>query len=110
MDGDDFCSFMMPFFSAAAFNGFGTNRNGFYAVYSEIFQEILKREQFLSYVFFICRKSDKNVQFPSFGSKDSSYEDVLLFYSSWSVFTTHRSFAAADQYNTREVIVFLCFN
>ena len=46
MDGDDFCEFIMSYFSPTAFNGFGVDRRGFYSVYTEAFEEILKREKY----------------------------------------------------------------
>ena len=42
---DDFCEFMMPFFSPAAFTGFDNNSKGFYFVYRNAFDSILKKEQ-----------------------------------------------------------------
>ena len=106
MDGDDFCEFIMSYFSPTAFSGFGVDRRGFYSVYTEAFEEILKREKYISKIaiyVLISRKVDKTTSYPSFGSPTSSFEDVLRFYSSWLAFSTRRSFAAADQYNTREV-------
>ena len=33
MNADDFCAFMMPYFSPMAFFGFGDDANGFYFVF-----------------------------------------------------------------------------
>ncbi len=45
MESDDFCAFIMPFFSASAFTGYGDDEKGFYQVYQNIFSMILKKEQ-----------------------------------------------------------------
>ena len=45
MEGDDFCEFMMHYFSPTAFNGFGSDSFSFYSVYTDAFNEILKKEQ-----------------------------------------------------------------
>ncbi|KAK8806751.1 hypothetical protein WA588_005553, partial [Blastocystis sp. NMH] len=92
MNADDFCAFMMPYFSPMAFFGFGDDANGFYSVFSRVFSEILAKE----------RQSDKSVHLPSFGSSMTTAADVLLFYRVWSSFVTCRSFASADVHNVRE--------
>lgn len=46
MDADDFCAFMMPFFNPMVFSGFDDDADGFYAVYSRIFSEILEKERY----------------------------------------------------------------
>lgn len=45
MESDDFCTFMMPYFSPSAFTGYGDDEKGFYQVYQNIFTTILKKEQ-----------------------------------------------------------------
>ena len=45
MESDDFCAFMMPYFSPSAFTGYGDDEKGFYQVYQNIFSMILKKEQ-----------------------------------------------------------------
>lgn len=40
--------------------------------------------------------------FPSFGNSSTSQEEVLQFYTIWSMFTSIRSFASVCQYDTRE--------
>lgn len=102
---NDFCEFMMPFFSPAAFSGFGEDPKGFYCVYRNAFDSILKKEQYRFLFVFISRSVDKSIYYPSFGSSSDSFDSVLQFYSSWGSFITRRSFAAADQYNTTQVYV-----
>lgn len=46
MNADDFCAFMMPYFSPMAFFGFGDDENGFYSVFSKVFSEILTKERY----------------------------------------------------------------
>ena len=36
MNADDFCAFMMPYFSPMAFFGFGDDANGFYSVFGDL--------------------------------------------------------------------------
>lgn len=40
---------------------------------------------------------------PSFGGTALSGKQVLRFYGAWAAFTTQRSFAGVDKYDTREV-------
>jgi singapore isolate B (sub-type 7) whole genome shotgun sequence assembly, scaffold_1 len=47
MNADDFCAFMMPYFSPMAFFGFGDDTNGFYSVFSRVFSEILAKERYV---------------------------------------------------------------
>ena len=47
MDANDFCAFMMPYFSPTAFSGFKNDRKGFYSVYGEVFSEIAKKEKYV---------------------------------------------------------------
>lgn len=47
MNADDFCAFMMPYFSPMAFFGFGDDANGFYSVFSRVFSEILAKERYV---------------------------------------------------------------
>ena len=93
MDGDDYCSFMMAYFSPTCYTDFGPGPTGFYQVFETIFAEIEKKEKI----------ADKQANYPSFGKEDDDYEKVLHFYRIWSCFSTRRSFAAADMYNPSEV-------
>lgn len=103
MESDDFCAFMIPFFSPSAFTGYGDDEKGFYNVYQSIFNTILKKEQYFHIALFMCRSIDESIAYPPFGKADDSCEVVLHFYSEWSSFTTRLSFAAADQYKTQQV-------
>lgn len=47
LDADDFCAFMMPYFSPVIFSGFGDGANGFYSVYSGVFNDIMKFEKYI---------------------------------------------------------------
>ena len=95
MDSDDYCEFMMAYFSPTCFTDFKSGPHGFYDVYGTVFSEIEKKEKI----------ADKTIHFPSFGSEMDDFERVLAFYRVWSCFSTRRSFAAVDTYNPNEVSV-----
>lgn len=96
MDGDDYCDFMMAYFSPTCYKDFGPGPTGFYQVFETIFAEIKKKEE----------NTDKQMNYPSFGKEDDDYEKVLHFYHIWSRFSSCRSFAAADVYNPTFVNLF----
>lgn len=96
MTGDDFCDFMMSYFSPTCYTGFGPGPTGFYQVFGTIFAEIEKKEVI----------ADNKVNYPSFGKEDDDYEKVLHFYHIWSRFSTCRSFAAADVWDPSEANLF----
>lgn len=57
-------------------------------------------------IHFHCRECDETGRYPSFGGVTESNDNVLRFYSKWSNFTTHRSFAGADLFNPLKVCLY----
>ena len=49
-----------------------------------------------------CRQANQSASYPVFGTSSTPLSEVLQFYGSWSSFTTSRSFAAVDQYDTHD--------
>jgi DnaJ homolog subfamily A member 5 len=79
------------------FNGkleFTDAPSGFYGGLSEFFKQLAKEEDIA------CQWEDEDpMDYPDFGSKDDSYEDVVRpFYLAWTGFATRKSYAWKDQY------------
>ncbi|OQR73397.1 dnaJsubfamily C member 21-like [Tropilaelaps mercedesae] len=72
------------YFTASCYNGYNDHDDGFYAVYRSVFEKITEEEE--PYV-------DGEVEFPCFGDRLSSYEDVVRpFYRFWEAFCTELTF------------------
>ncbi|QDS71323.1 hypothetical protein FKW77_002028 [Venturia effusa] len=72
--------------------------NGFYGFVREVFEKLAREEQVAA--------EWENLEipdYPSFGHKDDSYEDVVKhFYAAWSGFATKKAFAWKDKYRLNE--------
>ena len=64
-------------------------KEGFYEVYTEAFVKVASEE-------------DEGEEWPTFGTADSDETVWQAFYSFWSGYTTTKSFAWHDQYDTRQ--------
>ncbi|XP_049847917.1 dnaJ homolog subfamily C member 21-like [Schistocerca gregaria] len=83
---------LWKYFRSDCYKGFGDEGNGFYKVYGDLFELIDGLEV-------KCRNSRKRA--PKFGKSTSRYlEEVELFYTYWMRFSTCRTFACKDVYNT----------
>ena len=89
---------LMPFFTSAAFRGFGDEPGAFYAVYGDLFGQIDAHEQAAS----LAAGKDHFVNAPPFGASDAPWETVRKFYAHWGLFATLKTFAWADEYNLAE--------
>ena len=79
------------FFSSACYSGFGDDAGSFYGVYDKVFKDIAIDESRFA-------KADR----PSFGDASSPWQVVKTFYGWWEGFSTARSCATADLYDTRQ--------
>ncbi|XP_002990347.2 DNAJ protein JJJ1 homolog [Selaginella moellendorffii] len=99
--GDELSEFefnLWSYFSPSAFSGYGDSRNGFYAVYSEVFGKISVQEQVFDRKF----GSGSVREAPPFGGPTSSHSEVSAFYSFWSGFKTVKDYAWCDEYDVSE--------
>lgn len=87
------------YLQTSCFKGFGTDKNGFYSVYHNMFLKILIEEE-------DARISAENpegkvpsyMEAPQFGEREIDLEKVSNFYSYWENFATVKSFSWADKY------------
>lgn len=90
------------FFNPSCYKGFGDDKEGFYAAYGKVFQDILTEEEEARMDDFDREEalpSFKNA--PKFGNSMSASCEVSEFYEYWeSTFTTAKSFAWADEHKT----------
>lgn len=85
---------LWQYFSAGCYNGYHDNEGGFFRVFSEAFASIDKDETDFE---------PGSVAGPTFGTSTSNYaEQVRPFYNYWVNFTSRRSFAWKDVYNTTQ--------
>jgi DnaJ family protein A protein 5 len=83
------------------FNGrveFTDSPSGFYGGLQDFFKKLAKEEEIA------CQWEDmEQVEYPDFGHKDDTYEDVVRpFYASWNGFATRKSYAWKDVYRLSE--------
>ncbi|VDL92141.1 unnamed protein product [Schistocephalus solidus] len=114
------------FFSRSCFCGFDDEPKGFYTVYREVFEDIAKEERRAG-DWNSSESEDESSDagqgekepdvgerttarkrqptlFPSFGRADSDYDSVVRpFYAFWEAFSSRRSYAWAEKYDTRRL-------
>ena len=90
-DPDDAGLDVWAYFSSACYSGFGDGDDSFYAVYNRVFREIAADEA----------RHDAKAERPPFGDARSAWGEVRNFYGWWEGFSTARSCAGADKYDTR---------
>jgi len=87
---------LFQYFSASCFKGFGDDEAGFYGVYNEVFNTIIKED--MDFI-----EEDSDFEIPVFGKSTDDYEEVgAVFYAYWSGYTTPRSYSWLDKYDTRQ--------
>ncbi|KAL7066372.1 DnaJ domain-containing protein [Cryptosporidium serpentis] len=91
---------LWKYFSRDAFTEFDDSIEGFYSVYFNVFEEIVKDE-----LFYVGKHSSEG-QFwqnaPKFGTSKTDLNDVMIFYRFWSNFITNKSFGWKDLWNLTE--------
>lgn len=83
------------------FNGrveFTDSPSGFYGGLQDFFKKLAREEEIA------CQWEDvEQVEYPEFGHKDDTYEDVVRpFYASWNGFATRKSYSWKDVYRLSE--------
>lgn len=89
---------LVRFMSATAYSGFGDDKNGFFALFRDVFADIDDFEK--EHAVATRRSQDKANAFveTTFGLKNTPYEPTLAdFYSHWLSFSTTRSFVSPDE-------------
>ena len=82
---------LWAYFSSSAYSGFGDDEDGFYSVYAKVFSDLADDES----------RHGKATR-PTFGKSTSEWSSVRDFYAYWEGFSTARSCAGADLYDTRQ--------
>ncbi|TRY98629.1 hypothetical protein DNTS_005880 [Danionella cerebrum] len=91
------CIDLLQFFTVTCYSGYGDDDKGFYCIYRNVFESIVKEEKEH------CKGEDEEDEFPSFGDSMSDYDTVVhLFYGFWQSFCTRKNFAWKEEYDTRQ--------
>mmetsp|Transcript_36406 Transcript_36406/g.36792 ORF Transcript_36406/g.36792 Transcript_36406/m.36792 type:complete len:459 (+) Transcript_36406:136-1512(+) len=76
------------------YSSYHNENGGFYQVFTSVFENIVSCE---------LKQSERIIDLPSnFGTSDTNWEVVRLFYQSWESFSSALNFAWEDKYNSRE--------
>ena len=86
---------LWSYFSTSAYSGFGDDAGGFFAVYDGVFDQLATEEQRLG-------DGHRSASAPRFGGSGADWKHVKSFYGYWEAYSTARSCAGADKYDTRE--------
>ncbi|XP_021175374.2 dnaJ homolog subfamily C member 21 isoform X1 [Fundulus heteroclitus] len=90
---------LLQYFTVTCYFGYGDDEKGFYTVYRNLFESIVKEEMEHS------RMDDEEEEegFPPFGDAQSDYDTVVhVFYAHWQSFCTRKNFAWKEEYDTRQ--------
>uniref|UniRef100_A0A3Q2Q9Q2 DnaJ homolog subfamily C member 21 n=1 Tax=Fundulus heteroclitus TaxID=8078 RepID=A0A3Q2Q9Q2_FUNHE len=90
---------LLQYFTVTCYSGYGDDEKGFYTVYRNLFESIVKEEMEHS------RMDDEEEEegFPPFGDAQSDYDTVVhVFYAHWQSFCTRKNFAWKEEYDTRQ--------
>lgn len=87
---------VFQFFTTSCFKGYNDDEQGFYAVYSRVFDKIAKEDmEFMD--------KEEFCSIPTFGTSTSDYNEIVApFYNYWMAYSTRKSFAWLDPYNVQE--------
>ncbi|XP_037608271.1 dnaJ homolog subfamily C member 21 isoform X1 [Sebastes umbrosus] len=89
---------LLQYFTVTCYSGFGDDEKGFYAVYRNLFESIVKEEMEQGKV-----DDEEDEEFPPFGDSQSDYDSVThVFYGYWQSFCTRKNFAWKEEYDTRQ--------
>lgn len=92
---EDNCLDVFQYFNSACYSGFGDDKEGFYAVYDEVFKTLAEEDkQFMD---------DDDFVLYEFGNSQSNFEEVVKpFYDYWESYCTAKSYVWVEKYDTRE--------
>lgn len=104
-NGDNKATFVVdvvPYMHPGCFSGYGDDDGGFFAVYSDLFQQVFDSEQ-EGWVNEGNIEAMPHSDLPhDFGRSDSDWDLVGNFYRHWESFSSCRSFAWADKYDSKD--------
>ncbi|KAK6494374.1 dnaJ-like protein subfamily C member 21 [Huso huso] len=90
---------LLQFFTVTCYSGYGDDEEGFFSVYRNLFETIVKEEQENTKE----EEEEEEEEFPTFGDSQSDYDTVVhLFYAYWQSFCTRKNFAWKEEYDTRQ--------
>ncbi|XP_073333479.1 dnaJ homolog subfamily C member 21 isoform X1 [Pagrus major] len=90
---------LLQYFTVTCYSGYGDDEKGFYTVYRNLFESIVKEEMEHAKV----EDEDEDEEFPPFGDAQSDYDTVVhVFYGYWQSFCTRKNFAWKEEYDTRQ--------
>ncbi|CRG94114.1 DnaJ protein, putative [Plasmodium gallinaceum] len=84
------------YFNNNCYSGFDDSEKGFYNVYKNLFDEIIKEEN--EEIQKKYKNNKEKINAPSFGNSKSSGKDIDAFYEFWSNFTTVKKFDYSYDY------------
>ncbi|XP_051907261.1 dnaJ homolog subfamily C member 21 [Hippocampus zosterae] len=91
---------LLQFFTVTCYSGYGDDDKGFYTVYRNLFESIVKEEMEHGKV---EDDDEEEEEFPPFGDSRSDYDTVVhIFYGYWQSFCTRKNFAWKEEYDTRQ--------
>ncbi|XP_046901603.1 dnaJ homolog subfamily C member 21 [Hypomesus transpacificus] len=89
---------LLQYFTVSCYSGYGDDEKGFYTVYRNLYESIVKEEMEHS-----KEEDEEDDEFPTFGDSQSDYDTVVhLFYGYWQSFSTRKNFAWKEEYDTRQ--------
>ncbi|KAM7392729.1 hypothetical protein PAMA_007715 [Pampus argenteus] len=90
---------LLQYFTVTCYSGYEDDEKGFYAVYRNLFESIVKEETEHGRV----DEEEEEERFPPFGDSQSDYDTVVhVFYAFWQSFCTRKNFAWKEEYDTRQ--------
>ncbi|XP_040915732.1 dnaJ homolog subfamily C member 21 isoform X3 [Toxotes jaculatrix] len=90
---------LLQYFTVTCYSGYGDDEKGFYTVYRNLFESIVKEEMEHGRV----EDEEEEEEFPSFGDSQSDYDTIVhVFYGYWQSFCTRKNFAWKEEYDTRQ--------
>ncbi|XP_054612421.1 dnaJ homolog subfamily C member 21 [Dunckerocampus dactyliophorus] len=90
---------LVQFFTVTCYSGYGDDDKGFYTIYRNLFESIVKEEMEHRR----ADDEDDDEEFPPFGDSQSDYDTVVhVFYGYWQSFCTRKNFAWKEEYDTRQ--------
>ncbi|XP_049953929.1 dnaJ homolog subfamily C member 21 [Schistocerca serialis cubense] len=86
---------VFQYFTSSCFKGYGDDEDGFYSVYRKVFEKIAAEDT--------ESVSESELNIPTFGDSNSNYEDVVHpFYAYWQSYSTKKSYAWLNVFDTRQ--------
>uniref|UniRef100_A0A8C2XHF7 DnaJ homolog subfamily C member 21 n=1 Tax=Cyclopterus lumpus TaxID=8103 RepID=A0A8C2XHF7_CYCLU len=89
---------LLQYFTVTCYSGLGDDEKGFYTVYRNLFESIVKEEMEHGKV-----DEEEEEEFTPFGDSQSDYDSVVhMFYGYWQSFCTRKNFAWKEEFDTRQ--------